>query len=115
VDHQAPDGIATLRWLRVVGLLEGVSFLVLLGIAMPLKYLADAPAMVRVVGMAHGVLFVGFLALLFWTGSQRGWRLGRALFGLLASLLPFGPFVFDRSLRAELEALSPATAARTAG
>ncbi|HTO03360.1 MAG TPA: DUF3817 domain-containing protein, partial [Opitutus sp.] len=43
--------------LRFIGWWEGVSFLVLLGIAMPLKYLAGEPAAVRVVGMAHGILF----------------------------------------------------------
>lgn len=46
-----------IRILRIVALIEGVSFLVLLGIGMPLKYLADIPAAVRITGWAHGVLF----------------------------------------------------------
>ena len=49
--------------LRFVGLLEGVSLLVLLGIAMPLKYLANQPDAVKLVGWAHGVLFVLFVVL----------------------------------------------------
>ena len=53
-----------LRQLRLVALLEGTSFVVLLFIAMPLKYLADLPLAVRIVGSVHGALFLMFLAVL---------------------------------------------------
>ena len=52
-----------LKWLRKAGIAEGISFLVLLGIAMPLKYLFDQPMAVTIVGWAHGVLFVVFIFL----------------------------------------------------
>ena len=85
--------------LRLIGMLEGISFLVLLGIAMPLKYLAGHPEAVRVVGMAHGVLFVAYVAAII--QAQVGydnWPWRRSGLVLLASLLPFGPFVVDRKV-----------------
>jgi integral membrane protein len=82
--------------LRVAGYLEGVSFLVLLGIAMPLKYLAGRPEAVRIVGMAHGILFLVYVALVLAAWREQRWP-GRILgWLLLAALLPGGPFVADR-------------------
>lgn len=95
--------------LRAIGLLEGLSFVVLLGVAMPLKYLAGMPEMVRVVGMAHGVLFLLFVAAALQAALERRWPLGRLALALAASVVPFGPFVLDaRLLRPELEAESRA-------
>ena len=85
--------------LRVVGILEGISFLVLLGIAMPLKYLANLPHTVAVVGGIHGGLFVIYVALaMLSTIAFRWpiWRLGQAI---VASLVPAGTFWFDRKLK----------------
>jgi integral membrane protein len=93
--------------LRLVGLLEGVSFLVLLGVAMPLKYLAGWPDGVRVIGAAHGVLFVLFAALLAREALARRWPLGRLALGLASAVLPGGPFLFDRVLRGEGAAGAP--------
>lgn len=87
--------------LRVVGWIEGVSFLLLLGVAMPLKYMAGMPEYVRVVGMTHGILWMAFVACVFDVRLTHGWSLGRCALAVLASVLPFGPFVFDRSLREE--------------
>jgi integral membrane protein len=87
--------------LRIVGVLEGASFLLLLGVAMPLKYMAGMPGMVRVVGMAHGLLWIAYVAAVIDVRLVRGWRPGRVARALLASVLPFGPFVFDASLRSE--------------
>ena len=87
--------------LRGIGVLEGISFLLLLGIAMPLKYLAGKPEAVSVVGMAHGVLFVLYgLALLHVKLAHR-WSVRKALRPFLAAFVPFGPFLIDRELRAE--------------
>jgi integral membrane protein len=86
---------------RIVAILEGISFLVLLLIAMPLKYWAGEPLAVRVVGMAHGVLFIGYVLLLGLVARVERWRISRALLGLLASLVPFGPFLFEAHLRRE--------------
>jgi len=84
--------------LRLVAFLEGVSFLVLLLIAMPLKYLAGQPLAVRQVGMAHGVLFVLYLLLLAQQSVARSWSWRTALLGLGASLVPLGTFWADRKL-----------------
>ena len=87
--------------LRAVGWMEGASFLVLLCVAMPLKYLAGMPMAVKVIGWAHGVLFIAFCAALAETKRERSWGIRRAALGLVAALVPFGTFVFDRSLRRE--------------
>lgn len=90
--------------LRVIGFWEGVSFLVLLGIAMPLKYFAGWPLAVRVVGMAHGVLFLLYLWAAIQAALEHDWRWRRTALVLVASLLPAGPFVVEaKILRAESE------------
>ena len=94
--------MTALRHLRLVALLEGSSFLVLLFIAMPLKYLADQPLAVRIVGSIHGLLFVIFMAALFRAGSVRRWPFRRSVHAFVSSIVPFGTFVFDRSLRHEI-------------
>lgn len=92
--------------LRVIGMIEGISYLILLGIAMPLKYLAGIPEVVKVVGWAHGVLFVGYVLALLHVWVARRWSLGRAVLAFVVSLLPFGTFLFDKSLRREEQALA---------
>ena len=85
--------------LRLVGMLEGVSFLLLLGIAMPLKYLAGKPEAVSVLGMAHGVLFIAYVGALIQAHCEyEGWPWRRSAAVLLASLLPAGPFIVDRKV-----------------
>ncbi|HEV7349981.1 DUF3817 domain-containing protein [Telluribacter sp.] len=81
--------------LRVVGFLEGVSYLVLLGIAMPLKYMAGMPEAVRVTGMAHGILFVMYVLLVAQVAYELGWSWKKITLALVASLLPFGTFYAD--------------------
>ena len=99
--------MTSLRQLRLVALLEGTSFLVLLFVAMPLKYLAGLPIAVRIVGSVHGLLFLMFLAALYRAGSQRGWPVSRWAIAFVSSIVPFGTFVFDRSLRHEIAAGTP--------
>jgi integral membrane protein len=98
--------------LRVIGLVEGSSFLLLLFIAMPLKYLAGMPQYVSVIGMAHGVLWVAYLASVGEVWMALSWKWQRCAVAVVASILPFGPFVFERSLKAEQEAREAAAAAR---
>ena len=88
-----------IQTLRVVGLLEGLSFLLLLFIAMPMKYMFDNPVLVKYVGMGHGVLFILFLIVLFAVCEKQKWSITIFLMGLAAAILPFGPFVFDRKLK----------------
>lgn len=89
-----------LRRLRTVGLLEGVSYLVLLGIAMPLKYRAGFPEAVQVVGSLHGGLFVIFLLCVAEVTMRRPWwSFTFWLTALIASIVPFGTFWLDRWLK----------------
>ena len=81
--------------LSVTGLLEGASFLLLLFVAMPLKYFAGEPLAVRAVGMAHGVLFLLYLLAVIPVALDHRWGWRKLALALLASLLPGGPFVFD--------------------
>lgn len=82
--------------LRLISFLEGVSFLVLLGIAMPLKYMFDKPFLVPYAGMAHGVLFILFIVVLLVVCQLQKWSLKVFVIGLIASILPFAPFIFER-------------------
>ena len=86
---------------RAVALVEGVSYLVLLGVAMPLKYFAGFPEAVMAVGWAHGVLFVLYVVALAEVSFKRRWRLLRILGAFVASLVPFGTFWLDAWLRRE--------------
>ena len=85
--------------LRRVAIAEGISFLLLLGIAMPLKYLASLPVAVVIAGWIHGILFVAFC--IAWQRTRTIARLPgtRAALVFAGALLPFGPFVLDRRLR----------------
>jgi integral membrane protein len=82
----------------LVGLLEGISYLVLLCIAMPLKYMADMPEAVRIAGMVHGVLFILFVLLLIQVMIEHKWSIGKGFLAFLASIVPFGTFFLDRLL-----------------
>jgi integral membrane protein len=84
--------------LRIIGFAEGVSFLILLGIAMPLKYLMGMPESVRVTGMVHGLLFVLYVLLVIQVKLERDWSFRKMLLALLASLIPFGTFWADVKL-----------------
>ncbi|MCC3151535.1 DUF3817 domain-containing protein [Hymenobacter sp. BT770] len=90
--------LTSLGRLRLIAFLEGVSLLVLLGIAMPLKYLAGQPTAVRYVGMAHGLLFVLYVVLVIQVAMQQRWSFGKMALALLASVVPFGTFWADRRL-----------------
>jgi integral membrane protein len=94
-----PLAATTIHNLRVLGLIEGGSFLVLLLVAMPLKYLAGMPVAVRYVGMAHGLLFVLYVAAGLWTGISLRWPLRRTVLVLAAAVLPAGPLLIDGWLR----------------
>jgi integral membrane protein len=86
--------------LRQVGKVEGVSFLVLLFGAMPLKYLAGMPLPVKIVGWVHGLLFIWFCWALL-RARAGGLPLPLAALAFVAALLPFGPFLVDDRLRRE--------------
>jgi integral membrane protein len=84
--------------LRAVAFIEGLSYLVLLGIAMPLKYFAGMPMAVRVAGSLHGLLFVLLMLAIAEGWRRRGKSFGWAVRLGFLSLLPFGTFLADREL-----------------
>ena len=86
---------------RFIAILEGISFLILLFIAMPLKYVAGKPEFVKYVGWAHGVLFVLYLIFLLQAWTKQQWKFGKVIKAFVASLLPFGTFVMDKQLKTE--------------
>ena len=94
--------IPVVRLLRTVGILEGLSFLVLLFIAMPLKYGWGQDSAVRIPGVVHGALFMVFVCVLYVVQDERGWSGRRSLLLLGAALCPFGFLMVDRRLRAEI-------------
>jgi len=99
--------------LRLTGIIEGLSYLLLIGIAMPLKYIWGMPEAVSVVGMAHGVLFCVFGLALLNTHMDCEWTLKRSAFFFIAAVMPFGPFIVDGRLKreqAERAAGEPASA-----
>ena len=85
--------------LRLVSLAEGVSYVVLLGIAMPLKYGANMPGAVKIVGAIHGALFVVFCVALLRAMLGARWPISRAALIFLASLVPLAAFWMDRRIR----------------
>jgi integral membrane protein len=80
---------------------EGVSYLVLLFIAMPVKYFLSNPLLVKYVGWIHGVLFIAYFLILIICWMFYGWSFKRVSLFFVASLLPFFPFVVERQLRRE--------------
>lgn len=85
--------------LRAAGMTEGVSFLLLLGVAMPLKYFAGMPQAVKVAGWFHGLLFMVFCMVLLEAHTSQKWPMRWSGLLLLAALLPFGPFLIDGRLK----------------
>ncbi|HZW76747.1 MAG TPA: DUF3817 domain-containing protein [Flavobacteriaceae bacterium] len=81
---------------RLISSLEAISFLVLLGIAMPLKYIWGIPEWVQMIGMAHGVLFVLYVFGAIYMYNKLQWKLSTLMIVILCSILPFGPFYAER-------------------
>lgn len=93
---------SSLKTLTIMGYLEGTSFLLLLGIAMPLKYMMGIPEGVKYIGMAHGVLFIAYIVILMGAANKIKMPLWAMPAGVMGSFLPFGPFVFDALLKKSL-------------
>jgi integral membrane protein len=87
------------KTLRIVGFFRRLVFLLLLFIAMPMKYIWDNPLWVKYVGMGHGLLFILFIVVLLVVCQRMKWSIHMFILGLIASILPFGPFVFDHKLK----------------
>lgn len=95
----------TLNRFRSVAILEGISYLVLLLIAMPLKRFAGIPEVQKYVGWTHGVLFILFVGLLIQVWSQYKWPIKKVALAFVASLIPFGTFYLDKQIANEERSL----------
>lgn len=84
---------------RTIAFMEGISYLVLLFMAMPLKYFAGMPIFVKVVGMAHGVLFILFLVYLLLAARENKWSMKFNFWAFISSLVPFGTFYLEKKLK----------------
>jgi len=96
----------TFNWFRKIAFTEGVSYIVLLFIAMPLKYWADMPMAVTIIGGLHGVLFVAFVVMMWEVRKEYKKDLGWVFRAFISSLIPFGTFWMDsRQWKKEEEAI----------
>lgn len=89
---------------RKAALLEGWSFLILLFIAMPVKYILGYPLLVKYVGWVHGALFIAYVLLLISAAIAASWKFKKIVWAFVASLIPFGTFILDKQLKQELKA-----------
>lgn len=85
--------------LRVTGVLEGISLLVLVGIAVPVKYINDDPSLVKIIGPVHGLLFLLYVINTISVGVEHRWKFSVTTWKvLLACVIPFGTFYIDRKI-----------------
>ncbi len=92
----------TIGQFRIIGFIEGISYLILLFIAMPLKYMLGIAVATKIVGMIHGVLFIAFIIMLMQAAQKYNFSSKDSAIFFIASLIPFGTFFTDKRL-GELE------------
>ena len=86
---------------RLIAILEGISYFLLLGIGMPLKYLAHIAIVIKLMGWMHGILFILYVITLVRIAFVHKWSFIKVIIAFIASLIPFGTFVLDRKLKEE--------------
>lgn len=96
INNHTMSTTSQIKTFKIVSTLEAVSFLVLLLIAMPLKYIWDMPKMVEIVGMAHGILFVLYVLGAYWMYEKLDWKVKTFFITVLCSVIPLGPFYVER-------------------
>ena len=84
---------------RIIGFVEGISYLALLFIAMPMKYMMGIAIATKIVGMAHGLLFIVFLIILMQAAQKHNFSMKDSMIFFVASLIPFGTFFTDKRLK----------------
>lgn len=84
------------RWMRLVAILEGLSFLFILFVGMPLKYIGEMPLPNYIGGMLHGVLFILYIGMIVPVAKVLAWDNKIKFVAALASVIPFGTFWFER-------------------
>ena len=90
---------------RLVALLEGISYVLLLFISMPLKYYVGLPNFVKYNGWVHGLLFILYILALISVKADQNWKFKKTTLAFIISLIPFGAFFFDKELRREEQVL----------
>ena len=85
-----------LNLFRLTAFLEGLSYILLLFVAVPIKYLNNDPTYVKVLGMPHGLLFIAYIVLAIWLKPDFNWTKKTFVFVLVAAIIPFGTFYIDR-------------------
>ena len=84
-----------MKLFRIIALLEGLSYILLLFVAVPVKYSLEDPTYVKLLGMPHGILFVAYLGFAFYFKQEHNWSMKTLAIVLLGSVLPFGTFYVD--------------------
>lgn len=87
---------------RLISYLEGITYLLLLGIGVPLKYLYSNESWVKVLGMPHGLLFMAYIFFVIVLKQKYNWSNKTHLIVLLAAIIPFGTFYIDRKYLTQL-------------
>jgi integral membrane protein len=95
---QSPWYKSAIGRFRVIAVCEGISFLILLLIAMPLKYLAGLPQYVLIAGWIHGFLFVTYMISGLNVKTVYKWNIRKTMLAIAASVIPLGPFILDRKI-----------------
>jgi integral membrane protein len=85
-----------IKFFKIVALLEGISLLLLLFFAMPMKYIFELPIYVKIIGMAHGLLFIAYIALAIMNKIEEQWEIKKFLIICVASVVPFGTFYIEK-------------------
>lgn len=85
-----------------IGTLEAISFLLLLGIAMPLKYIVGNPVPVKIVGWIHGLLFVLYIFIAYSLAQEKKWEPKLLFLSFFAAVVPFGPIWFHRRYQSKI-------------
>ena len=84
-----------MKLFRIIALLEGLSYILLLFVAVPVKYSLGDPKYVKMLGMPHGILFVAYLGFAVYFNQEQNWSMKTLAIVLLASVLPFGTFYVE--------------------
>ena len=81
---------------RIIAFLEGLSYILLLFIAVPIKYWTENEQYVKLLGMPHGLLFLTYIILTFMLKNKNKWNKIKLFIVLIASIIPFGTFYIDK-------------------
>ncbi|MGB0770549.1 MAG: DUF3817 domain-containing protein [Flavobacteriaceae bacterium] len=95
--------MSLLKIFRIIAFLEGLSYVLLLFIAVPIKYLNNDPSYVKMLGMPHGLLFMGYIALAIVLRTDNQWIKNNFFMVLIASVIPFGTFVVEKKLNKTIQ------------